>query len=190
VDDPASTLLSQQKIQTRVRELGLRIADDFPPAPGGPALWLVGALKGATFFLADLARAIPRDVSVDFVQTSSYGDSTEHSGNVRLLRDLEHDIAGDDVILVEDIVDSGRTARALLELLAARRPRTLKLCTLLDKPSRRVVEIEIDYLGFEIPDQFVVGYGLDYAERYRNLSDIRVMAGPEPPRSASGPASA
>lgn len=157
-------------VAARVAELGCKIGADYP---GSRRLWLVGALKGAVFFLADLARAVPRDVALDFVQTSSYGAGTESSGNVRILRDIEHDIEGDDVILVEDIVDSGRTANALLRLFEARNPRSLKLAALLDKPSRRVEPVHIDYSGFRAPDVFLVGYGLDHAERYRNLREIR-----------------
>ncbi len=173
--DDLKILLTAQQIESRVAELAERIGRDFPASPHAPPLWLVGALKGSVFFLADLARAIDRDVSLDFVQASSYGDSTETSSNVRLLRDLDHDIAGADVILVEDIVDSGHTAQALLRLLGSRKPHTLKLATLLDKMSRRAVEVPIDYRGFEIPDRFVVGYGMDHAERYRNLRDIRIL---------------
>ena len=148
-------LLSASRIADRVGELGAAIAADYP---GDRPLWLVGALKGATIFLADLARAIDGDVRIDFLQASSYGAGAESSGSVRLVRDIEHDIAGCDVILVEDIVDSGRTANVLLRLLAQRGPRSLRLATLLDKPSRRVEEVRIDYLGFEIEDEFVVGY--------------------------------
>ena len=165
-------VFTEGAIAARVEELGRRIGEDYP---GNGRLWLIGALKGALFFHADLARAVPRDVALDFVQASSYGDSTESSGNVRIVRDVEHDIEGDDVILVEDIVDSGRTARTLLDLFAARRPRSLRLAALLDKPSRRVEPVEIDYRGFEAPDAFLVGYGLDYAERYRNMREIRAF---------------
>ncbi len=159
-------------VAARIAELGRRIGEDHP---GDGRLWLVGALKGAVFFLADLARAIPRDVALDFVQTSSYGADTESSGNVRILRDVEHDVEGQDVILVEDIVDSGRTANTLLRLFRQRRPRSLRLAALLDKPARRVEPVHIDYCGFQAPDVFLVGYGLDHAERYRNLREIREL---------------
>lgn len=162
-------LLSAERIAGRVKEIGSNIERDHS---GDRPLWLIGALKGAAFFLADLARAVDRDVRIDFIQASSYGSGTESSGNVRIVRDLDHDIAGCDVILVEDIVDSGRTANVLLRLLRERRPASLRLATLLDKPSRRVEPVEIDYRGFEIDNQFVVGYGLDAAERYRNLPGV------------------
>ena len=171
----SEVVFDERVIAARVSELGRQIGEDFP---GDGRLWLIGALKGALFFHADLARAIPRDVALDFVQAASYGDGAESSGNVRILRDVEHDVAGDDVILVEDIVDSGRTARVLLDLFAARRPRTLKLAALLDKLSRRVVPVEIDYRGFDAPDVFLVGYGLDHAERYRNLREVRALTHP------------
>ncbi len=163
-------LLSAERIAGRVNEIGAAIARDHS---GDRPLWLVGALKGAAFFLADLARAVDRDDRIDFIQASSYGSATESSGNVRIVRDLDHDIAGCHVILVEDIVDSGRTANVLLRLLRGRaRPASLRLATLLDKPSRRVEPVAIDYRGFEVDDQFVVGYGLDAAERYRNLPGV------------------
>ena len=136
---------------------------------------MVGALKGAVFFLSDLAQRVSRDVSIDFIQASSYGDSTESGGNVRILRDIDHDINGTDVIVVEDIVDSGHTARTLLDMLRQRNPRSLRLATLLDKPTRRETDVTIDYRGFEIPNEFVVGYGLDFDERYRNLSGVHTI---------------
>jgi hypoxanthine phosphoribosyltransferase len=162
-------LLPPERIAARVAEIGSAIdADHASDRP----LWLVGALKGAAFFLADLARAVERDVKIDFIQASSYGAGTESSGNVRIVRDLDNDISGCDVVLVEDIVDSGRTANALLRLLRDRKPASLRLASLLDKPSRRVEPVEIDYRGFEVPDKFVVGYGLDAAERFRNLPGV------------------
>ncbi|MBI1354792.1 MAG: hypoxanthine phosphoribosyltransferase [Acidobacteria bacterium] len=163
-------LLSAERIAARVGELGATIDADFPDA--GRPLWLVGALKGAAFFLADLARAIRRDVRLDFVRASSYGASTESSGTVRLLLDLSADVAGCDVILAEDIVDSGRTANALVRLLQSRNAASVTIAALLDKPSRRVEPVEIRYRGFEIEDRFVVGYGLDAAESYRNLPGV------------------
>lgn len=169
-------LLKQRQIAARVAELGKQIATDFPSTPSAVPLWLIGALKGAVFFQADLARAIDRDVSLGFIRASSYGAGTTSSQDVQIRLDLNDDIAGADVILVEDIVDTGYTARALLDRLAAASPRTLRLASLLDKPSRRQVPVQIDYRGFEIPDDFVVGYGLDHAESYRNLPDISVLA--------------
>jgi len=165
--------ITAEQIQLRVAEMGRAIGRDF--ADDDRPLWLIAALKGACLFQADLARAIGRDAALGFVRASSYGAETVSSGVVRITVDLEEDIADADVILVEDIVDTGRTARVLLDYLAARKPRTLRLASLLDKPSRRETPISIDYRGFEIPDQFVVGYGLDYAESYRNLPEISVL---------------
>lgn len=171
----APVLLRQDEIAARVAVLAARIAADYPATPDAPRLVLVAALKGACFFAADLAREIGRDVTLDFVRASSYGAARVSSGRVELIEVLRDDVAGDDVILVEDIVDSGRTARALLDSLAAKRPRSLRLAALLDKPSRRKIDVTIDYLGFTIEDRFVVGYGLDDNERYRNLPDIRAL---------------
>ena len=168
-------LIAAERIQLRVAELGRAIGRDFPEAPDGPKLWLIAALKGACVFQADLARAIGRDAVLGFVRASSYGAGAASSGVVRISVELHDDIADADVILVEDIVDTGRTAGVLLDHLAARKPRTLRLASLLDKPSRRERPISIHYRGFEIPDQFVVGYGLDHAESYRNLPGISVL---------------
>ena len=169
-------LLTHDQISARVVELGQTIGEDFSTNSSAEPLWLIGALKGAVFFQADLARAIDRDVGLGFVRASSYGSGTTSSGDVRVTVDLEDNIAGAHVILVEDIVDTGHSARALLDRLAAANPRTLRLAALLDKPSRRELPITIDYRGFEIPDQFVVGYGLDHDESYRNLRDISVLS--------------
>ena len=173
--DELKPLLSAEQIAERVRELGCAIEADFPPGEGLPSLRLIGVLKGAAVFLIDLARSISRDLSIDFIGVASYGEATETSGHVRLTKDLDHDIAGLDVILVEDIADTGLTLRYLLSVLQQRRPHSLRVATLLDKPSRRVEPVELDYVGFEIPDEFVVGYGLDYEQRYRNLPDVRVL---------------
>jgi len=164
--------LSGRDIQRRVTEIAQQIDADYPESPDAPELWLVGALKGAAFFLTDLARAIRRGVAIDFVQTSSYGTGVSSSGNVRIIRDIENDVCGADVILVEDIIDSGRTAYAMLDLFQARGARTVRLAALLDKPSRRVQPVPLHYVGFTAPDRFVVGYGMDYSERYRSLPEI------------------
>ncbi len=169
-------LLTHDQISARVEELGQTIGEDFPTNSSAEPLWLIAALKGAVFFQVDLARAIDRDVGLGFVRASSYGTGATSSGDVRVTVDLEDNIAGAHVILVEDIVDTGYSAQALLDRLAAAKPRTLRLAALLDKPSRRELPITIDYRGFEIPDQFVVGYGLDHDERYRNLRDISVLS--------------
>jgi hypoxanthine phosphoribosyltransferase len=166
-------LISAEQIQLRVAAMGRAIGEDF--AEYDRPLWLIAALKGACVFQADLARAIGRDAALGFLRASSYGAADSTSGAVRIVVDLEDDIADADVILVEDIVDTGRTATVLLNRLAARRPRTLRLAALLDKPSRRETPIAIDYHGFEISNEFVVGYGLDYAESYRNLPGIAVL---------------
>ena len=136
---------------------------------------LVCILKGAAVFFTDLIREIDLPLTLDFMAISSYGSATKTSGVVRILKDLDNDILGKDVIVVEDIVDSGRTLTYLMEILKSRNPASLKLCTMLDKPSRRVAEVKVDYTGFEIPDEFVVGYGLDYAQKYRNLPFIGVL---------------
>jgi hypoxanthine phosphoribosyltransferase len=171
-DDIAETLVSEQEIQAKVAELGRRISEDY----AGSEILLIGLLRGAIVFLSDLMRAISIPVRLDFIGISSYGASTE-SGAVRLVMDLETDIAGRHVLVVEDIVDTGKTLSYLLENLKARQPASLRICALLDKPERRTVPIAIDYVGFEIADKFVVGYGLDFAEGYRNLPFV---GGPDP----------
>ena len=166
-------LLSAEQIQLRVAEMGRAITADYPDEDR--PLWLVAALKGACLFQADLARAIERDATLAFVRASSYRAGVASSGVVEISLALNEDIAGADLILVEDIVDTGRTARVLLDHLAARKPRTLRIASLLDKTSRRETPIKIDYCGFEIPDEFVVGYGLDHAESYRNRPEISIL---------------
>ncbi len=163
-------LLSQQQIAARVRELGAAIDRDYPEG-----VYLICILKGACFFLADLARAITRPARFDFIGISSYGKGKTSSGEVKLTKDLDTSIEGADVLIVEDIVDSGITLSYLVQVLRQRRPRSLRIAALLDKPSRRVRPVDVAYVGFEIPDEFVVGYGLDYAELYRNLPDICVL---------------
>lgn len=164
-------LISESQIQDRVRELGARIDADYAEGP----IYLVGILKGACFFLADLARALKHPVRIDFIGISSYGQNRTASGQVKLTKDLDSSIEGADVLVVEDIVDSGVTLDYLLRVLDERKPRTLRVAALLDKPARRLKPVGVAYTGFEIPDVFVVGYGLDYAEGYRNLKDIRVL---------------
>jgi hypoxanthine phosphoribosyltransferase len=164
------TLISAGHIRERVREMGRHIRRDHPDN-----VHLVCVLKGAFVFLADLARAIEGDVTLDFIAVSSYGTSTKSSGQVQFLKDLDHSIEGRDVVVVEDIVDTGLTLNYLLEILRTRSPRSLRAACLLNKPSRRKIDVKVDYVGFAIDDKFVVGYGLDYAEQYRNLSDIVVI---------------
>ena len=172
---PLETLISSQQLEARVKELGSKISADYPSDPGEQDLRLIAVLNGAFVFLADLIRAIDRNVSVDFLGANSYGASTTTSGEVRITKDLDHEIAGLDVLLVEDIVDTGITVNYLCQVLRQRRPRSLRVVTLLDKPSRRIKPVELAYVGFEIPDRFVVGYGLDYAQRYRNLPGVCVL---------------
>jgi hypoxanthine phosphoribosyltransferase len=169
--DMKEILFSEVQIAARVRELGKQITADYQ----GKDLVLVGILKGAVPFVADLMRTIELPLAYDMMAVSSYGASTRSSGTVRFLKDLDTSIEGRDVIIVEDIVDTGLTLHYLTENLRARRANSLKICTLLDKPSRRKVQLVPDYNGFEIPDVFVVGYGLDYAEKYRNLPYIGVL---------------
>jgi hypoxanthine phosphoribosyltransferase len=163
-------LLSAEDIQARVRALAGDIRRDHPYG-----VHLICVLKGAFVFLADLARALPGDCSLDFMAVSSYGTSSTHSGQVRLLKDLDTEIEGRDVVIVEDIVDTGLTLTYLQEILRARAPRNLRTACLLSKPSRRRVNVRVEYIGFTIEDRFVVGYGLDHAERYRNLPYIAVI---------------
>ncbi|MDP9339718.1 MAG: hypoxanthine phosphoribosyltransferase [Acidobacteriota bacterium] len=164
-------LISRARIKKRIAELARKIRNDFHGEP----LHLVGVLKGAVFFLADLARQIPGEVSCDFIAVSSYGDDTHSSGQVRLTRDLDSSIEGKTVIVVEDILDTGMTMHYLLSIFQQRKPRHLRVAVLLDKPERRMTSVQADYIGFRIPNEFVVGYGLDYAERYRNLLDVGVL---------------
>jgi len=166
-------LIDSATLQARVRELGEQITRDYGAHPP----LLVGVLKGSLVFLADLMRAIPLPVSYDFVAICSYGAETQTTGQVRLIKDLDSPIHGRHVLVVEDIYDTGLTLSYLLGLLRQREPASLRVCTLLAKPARRQVALEIAYCGFEIPDKFVVGYGLDYAERYRNLPFIAVLQG-------------
>ncbi|TDA67463.1 MAG: hypoxanthine phosphoribosyltransferase [Clostridia bacterium] len=166
-------LYTREAISGRVAELGRQITADYQ----GRSLCVVGILKGATIFLADLVRSISLPLTLDFMAVSSYGHATSSTGVVRILKDLDTHIAGHHVLIVEDIVDSGLTLRYLLNLLAARGPASLRTCVFLDKPARREVEVPLDYVGFAIPDVFVVGYGLDYAEDYRHLPYLAVIDG-------------
>jgi hypoxanthine phosphoribosyltransferase len=161
-------LLSNQQIGARVSEMGRELRRDYE----GRDLHLVGVLKGACAFMSDLCREIDLPLTLDYIAVSSYGAATKSSGEVRLVKDLDQGLAGRDLLVVEDIVDTGLTLNYLLNLLAARGPRSIKVATLLSKPSRRLVPVQVDYIGFTIEDHFVVGYGLDYNERYRNLKDI------------------
>ena len=169
--DVAEILIGTEELQAKVTELGRQISEDYR----GRNPLLICLLRGAVVFLSDLIRAIDIPLEMDFMAISSYGDSTESSGVVRLMMDLKSNITGRNVLIVEDIVDTGRTLAYILDNLRTRRPADIKVCALLSKPSRREAQVEVDYLGFEIPDKFVVGYGLDYAENYRNLPFIGVL---------------
>jgi hypoxanthine phosphoribosyltransferase len=173
-------LIRRASIQKRVREVAREITADFR----GERVHLIGVLKGACIFLSDLVREIDLETSIDFIAVSSYGKGKESSGQVRLLKDLDSSIAGLNVILVEDILDTGLTISYLLRILQQRKPKTLRIAALLDKPSRRLKDVKGDYVGFSIPNEFVVGYGLDYAERFRNLKDVCVLSLPAEPQHA------
>lgn len=164
-------LLPEDRLNERIQELGREISRDYE----GKQVHMICVLKGGSFFMCDLAKRISAPVSLDFMSVSSYGSGTKSGGVVKIVKDLDEPIRDKDVLVVEDIVDSGRTLSYLLEMLMARGPRSLKLCTLLDKPDRRVVDVNVDYTGFQIPDEFVVGFGLDYDQRYRNLPYIGIV---------------
>ena len=168
-DEIVETLFTEDRIRTRVHDLGLQISEDYRTRP----LVLVSVLRGSVFFATDLARQIDIPLSMDFLSISSYGEGSE--GVVRITKDLEENIAGKDVLLIEDIIDTGFTLKYLLRTLGSRNPKSLEVCTLLDRKARRIIEIDLKYIGFEIPDKFVVGYGLDYRQRYRNLPYIGVV---------------
>src|SRR5579863_9292252 len=164
-------LLSEEHIQRRIREMGAQIDADYPDG----ILYLICILKGACYFLADLSRAIERDAFIDFMGISSYGRGKTTSGEVKITKDLDISLEGADVLIVEDIIDSGVTLNYLTSLLKTRKPKSVRVATLLDKPERRIRHVDVAYVGFQIPDEFVVGYGLDYAEKYRNLRDVCVL---------------
>src|SRR5580700_134157 len=165
MDPKLRVLIPAEEIQARIRELGDQISRDYPDGN----LHMICILKGATFFMTDLARAMKRDVFVDFMGISTYGKGKTSSGEVRVTKDLDISLEGAEVLIVEDIVDSGTTLNYLMHLLDQRRPHSIRIAALLDKPERRLRPVHVSYVGFQIPDQFVVGYGLDYAEKYRNL---------------------
>ena len=168
-------LLSEEEVGKKIREIGEQISKDYE----GKTVHLICVLKGGVFFTCELAKRITVPVTMDFMSVSSYGDETSSSGVVRIVKDLDESLEGKDVLIVEDIIDSGRTLSHLLEILKQRNPNSLRLCTLLDKPERRVKDVNVDYVCFNIPDEFVVGYGLDYAQKYRNLPYIGVVEGVE-----------
>ena len=164
-------LISEEDVAAKVKEIGAQITKDYE----GKAVHLICVLKGGVFFTCELAKRIEVPVSLDFMSVSSYGDDTKSSGVVRIVKDLDQPLEGKDVLIVEDIIDSGRTLYYLIDILKKRNPKSVHLCTLLDKPERRVCDVKVDYTCFDIPDEFVVGYGLDYAQKYRNLPYIGVV---------------
>ena len=164
-------LISEEEVDARIRELGEKISKEYE----GKQIHLICVLKGGVFFMCELAKRITVPVSMDFMCVGSYGDGTKSSGVVRLAKDLDESIENKEVLIVEDIIDSGRTLSYLIEILKKRNPASIRLCTLLDKPERRVTDVKVDYVAFNIPDEFVVGYGLDYAQKYRNLPFIGVV---------------
>lgn len=172
MDTKIKVLLTEEEVDAKIREIGQQISKDYE----GKQVHLICVLKGGVFFTCELAKRITVPVSLDFMSVSSYGSGTQSSGVVKIVKDLDEDIAGKDVIIVEDIIDSGRTLNYLIEMLKKRNPNSIRLCTLLDKPERRVKkEVVVEYAGFCIPDEFVVGYGLDYDQKYRNLPYIGVV---------------
>lgn len=164
-------LISEETIDQRIKDLGAEISKEYD----GKQLHLICILKGGAFFMTELSKHITVPVSIDFMSVSSYGDATVSSGRVKIVKDLDDTIEDKEVLIVEDIIDSGRTLSYLLEMLQTRKPTSLKICTLLDKPDRREAEVKVDYIGFQIPDEFVVGYGLDYMQKYRNLPYVGVV---------------
>ena len=171
IQDIKEILLTQEQLAAKVKELGDQISKDYQ----GKEILMIGILRGAVIFMADLARAVKVPVALDFMAVSSYGQSTSSSGIVRILKDLDEEVQGKHLLIVEDIIDSGLTLKYLLENLKSRNPASIKICTLLNKPERRKAEVPVEYNGFTIPDNFVVGYGLDYAEKYRNLPFIGIL---------------
>lgn len=170
-NDVKEVLYSEEVLKAKVKELADRISEDYKDKE----LLLIGVLKGANVFMCDLMRQINFPIQIDFIAASSYGHSTESSGVVKILKDLDYSIEGKDVIIIEDIIDTGLTLKYLIENFKSRKPNTLEICTLLDKPERRIAQLSVKYIGFQIPDEFIVGYGIDYAELYRNLPYIATL---------------
>lgn len=172
MDKNINVLISEEEVDNKIQELGEQISKDY----AGQELHLICVLKGGAFIACELAkRIINVPLSIDFMSVSSYGDETISSGRVKIIKDLDDSIEGKNVLIVEDIIDSGNTLKYLVDLLNSRKPNNIKICTLLDKPDRRVTDVVVDYVGFQIPDKFVIGYGLDYAQKYRNLPYIGVV---------------
>ena len=175
MSETVRVMIPEEDVTKRIEEMGRQISEDY----AGKQVHLICILKGGVFFACELAKQITVPVSIDFMSVGSYGDGTSSSGIVKIAKDLDETLEGKEVQVVEDIIDSGRTLSYLLEVLRKREPKSMRLCTLLDKPSRRVREVKVDYIGYKIPDEFVVGYGLDYKQKYRNLPYIGVVEGVE-----------
>ncbi len=175
MSETVRVMIPEEDVTKRIEEMGRQISEDY----AGKQVHLICILKGGAFFACELAKQITVPVSIDFMSVGSYGDGTSSSGIVKIAKDLDETLEGKEVLVVEDIIDSGRTLSYLLEVLRKREPKSMRLCTLLDKPSRRVREVKVDYIGYKIPDEFVVGYGLDYKQKYRNLPYIGVVEGVE-----------
>ena len=171
MEDKIRVLIPEEEVNKRVRELGEKISEEY----AGKKVHLICVLKGSVFFTCELSKRITIPVTMDFLSVGSYGAGTESSGEVRIKKDLDESVEGLDIIIIEDIIDSGRTLSRLAEILKERKPNSMKICTLLDKPEHRVTDVKVDYVGFNIPDEFVVGFGLDYAQNYRNLPYIGVV---------------
>lgn len=173
MSDKIRVLLTEEEVDSRIREIGEQISKDYE----GKQVHLICVLKGGVFFMCELAKRITVPVTMDFMAVSSYGNEKKSSGTIKIVKDLDEALEGKNVIVIEDIIDSGRTLSHLLPMLKERNPESIKLCTLLDKPEARVTNVNVDYTAFEIPDEFVVGYGLDYAQKYRNLAYIGIYEG-------------
>ncbi|MBS1316863.1 MAG: hypoxanthine phosphoribosyltransferase [Lachnospiraceae bacterium] len=171
MEDKIRVLLTEEVVNEKIKQIGEQVSKDY----AGKSVHLICVLKGGVFFTCELAKRITVPVSLDFMSVSSYGMETKSSGIVKIVKDLDEPLEGKDVLIVEDIIDSGRTLSYLIQILKKRNPASIRLCTLLDKPERRVTDVKVDYVGFNIPDEFVVGYGLDYAQKYRNLPFIGVV---------------
>ena len=171
IDDKIKIMIGQEELEKRIAEMGEEISRDY----AGKELHLICILKGGVMFMTELSKHTPCHVSMDFMSVSSYGNERKSSGRIRILKDLDEPIEGRDVLIVEDIIDSGKTLAHLIEVLGVRKPNSIKLCTMLDKPDRREVDVKVDYVGFRIPDKFVLGYGLDYDQFYRNIPYIAVV---------------
>ena len=171
MEDKIRVLLTEEEVNEKIKKIGEQVSKDY----AGKSVHMICVLKGGVFFTCELAKRITVPVSMDFMSVSSYGDGTKSSGVVKIAKDLDETLEGKNVLIVEDIIDSGRTLYYLMDILSKRNPKSMKLCTLLDKPERRVKDVKVDYVGFNIPDEFVVGYGLDYDQRYRNLPYVGVL---------------